>query len=180
MIPKEPRRLCYYANKNWIQRAVLLVIIGLFVMGLLSVLDEAKQRTEEQMVSLTVRNMRTGLQLAMGEALMHQRESELATWVGSNPVRWLNTAPEGYRGECSGDQRRNLAAGEWCFERDRRELVYRPRRVDQLRVAPDGSETQCERLSWQVARAPKIAANGGFVGLRIESASTCQWVSAGR
>ncbi|MBK8399765.1 hypothetical protein [Propionivibrio sp.] len=180
MIPHEPRRLGYYANKNWFQRAVLLVIIGLFVVGLLSVLDETKQRTEEQMVSLTVRNMRTGLQLAMGDALMHQREHEMASWVGSNPVRWLNTIPEGYRGECSGDQRRNLAAGEWCFERDRRELVYQPRHVDQLRVLPEGSTAQCEQLSWRVARAPKAAASGGFVGLRIESASACHWVQVGR
>ena len=183
MISHEPRRLGYYATKNWFQRAVLFVVLGLLAIGLISALGDAKEEAEKQIVELTIRNMRTGLQRAMGEALMHQREGEMASWAGSNPVRWLDSLPAGYRGECSTAESWALSGGEWCFERGRRELVYRPRNVDHLhdsKGATKGVGRQCELLSWRVARAPVSAASGGFVGLRIEVASSCEWIPAER
>ena len=125
MTPHEPRRLGYYATKKWVQHAVLFVVVGLIAVGLISALGDATEQAERQIVELTIRNMRTGMQRAMGEALMHQREGEMASWAGSNPVRWLDSPPA-------------------------------------------------------VARAPVSAASGGFVGLRIEIASSCLWVPAGR
>ena len=183
MIPHEPRRLGYYATKKWFQHAVLFVVVGLIAVGLISALGDAKEKAERQIVDLTVRNMRTGMQRAMGEALMHQREGEMASWAGSNPVRWLDSLPAGYRGECSTAESWALSGGEWCFERGRRELVYRPRNVDHLhdsKGATKGVGRQCELLSWRVARAPVSAASGGFVGLRIEVASSCEWIPAER
>jgi general secretion pathway protein G len=176
MISHEPRRLGYYAGRNWFQSAVLFVILGLFVIGLLSALNRAKEQAERQIVDLTIRNMRTGMQLAMGEALMRQREHEMASWVGSNPVQWLATSPAGYRGECSAEESRDLSGGEWCFERSRRELVYRPRRVEHLQGGEDKSQHQCSQLSWRVARTPGNEDSGGFIGLRLEAASSCHWV----
>ena len=132
MTPHEPRRLGYYATKKWVQHAVLFVVVGLIAVGLISALGDATEQAERQIVELTIRNMRTGMQRAMGEALMHQREGEMASWAGSNPVRWLDSPPAGYRGECSTAESRALSGGEWCFERGRRELVYRPRNLDRL------------------------------------------------
>ena len=183
MISHEPRRLGYYATKNWFQHAVLFVVLGLFAIGLISALSDAKEEAERQIVELTIRNLRTGLQRAMGEALMHQRESEMASWAGSNPVRWLNSLPTGYRGECSTAESWALSGGEWCFERGRRELVYRPRNSGHLRDSKEAMKAvgrRCDLLSWRVARAPVSVASGGFVGLRIEAASSCEWIPAGR
>lgn len=176
MISHEPRRLGYYAGKNWFQSAVLLLILGLVLLALLSTLNEAKEQAERQIVDLTIRNMRTGMQLAMGEALMRQREREMASWVGSNPVQWLATSPAGYRGDCSAEESGDLSGGEWCFERDRRELVYRPRQVEYLQGAEGKSQQQCSQLSWRVARTPGNEVSDGFVGLRIEAASSCHWL----
>lgn len=176
MIPHEPRTLGYYANAHWLQAATLFVVIGSMAMGLLWALSDAKERAEKLLVELTVRNMRTGMQLAMGEALMQQRAGEVASWVGSNPVLWLGSSPEGYRGECSAAESQGLSGGEWCFERERRELVYRPYRTDRLRAQPEDSGRQCEQLRWRVVRSPEGVAGGGFVGLRMEVASPCQWV----
>jgi hypothetical protein len=114
------------------------------------------------------------MQLAMGEALMQRREGEIASWAGSNPVRWLGAPPVGYRGECSAAERRGLAGGEWCFDPERRELAYRPRNAEHLRPQ------QCVQLSWRLVRAPESAARGSFVGLRLESAAVCQWIFQGR
>lgn len=176
MIPHEPRRLGYYANSHWLQAATLFVVVGSLAMGLLWALSDAKERAEKLLVELTVRNMRTGMQFAMGEVLMQQREGEMASWVGSNPVRWLGSPPGGYRGECSIEENRDLSGGEWCFQRVRRELVYRPHNADHLRALPASSGRKCRLLSWRVAGVPESMASGGFVGLRIEAASPCQWV----
>ena len=176
MIPHGPRRLGYYAGKNWFQSAVLFVVLGLFAIGLLSALNGAKEQAERQVVDLTIRNMRTGMQLAIGEALMRQRERDMASWVGSNPVQWLGTSPAGYRGECTTDESRDLSGGEWCFERTHRELVYRPRRIERLQALGEKNPRQCSQLRWRVARTPGNEDSGGFIGLRLEAASSCRWV----
>ena len=119
-----------YTHLDVYKRQVLFVVVGLIAVGLISALGDATEQAERQIVELTIRNMRTGMQRAMGEALMHQREGEMASWAGSNPVRWLDSPPAGYRGECSTAESRALSGGEWCFERGRRELVYRPRNLD--------------------------------------------------
>lgn len=175
MIPHEPRSLGYYAASHWMQGAVVLVVLGSLAMGLLRALGEMKERAEKQVVDLTIRNMRTGMQLAMGEALMQQRERDIASWVGGNPVAWLGAPPGGYRGECSEGESRGLSGGEWCFERDSRELVFRPSRLDHLRSSPDVKIGQCDQLRWRVARVSENMASSGFVGLRLEPASGCQW-----
>ena len=122
MMAHEPRSLGYYGASRWFQGAVLFVMLGALALGLLWALADAKERAEKLVVELTVRNMRSGMQLAMGEALMQQRANEIATWVGNNPVLWLGSPPDGYRGECSAAESRDLDGGAWCFERDSRQL----------------------------------------------------------
>lgn len=179
MIPQEIRRPGYHATAHRFEWAVLWVVVGLLAIGLLSALHDANERAERQAVELTIRNMRTGMQLAMGEALMQQRESEMAAWVGNNPVHWLGSDPAGYRGECSTAESRELPAGAWCFDRDRRELVYRPRHTRHLRVPSTADRDRCDVLSWRVTRVPERMASGAFVGLRLAATADCWWVLGG-
>ena len=179
MIAHVPRSPGYYTASHWLQGAVVLVLLGSLALGLLWALNDAKERAEKQVVELSLRNMRTGMKMAMGEALMRQREGEMVSWVGINPVLWLAGPPTGYRGECSAEESRNLSAGEWCFERENRVLVYRPRSSDHLRALVEGQSLECSQLSWRVTRVSESAASGGFIGLRIEAASPCRWVLEG-
>ena len=176
MKSQEPRSPGYYMDSRWLQAAVLFVLIGLLVMGLLWALSDAKARAEKQMLELVVRNMRTGMQLAMGEALIGQREGEIASWAGENPIRWLDQPPREYLGECSEEERKNLSGGQWCFEREMRDLVYRPHSGDRLQSSNEQDRRRCNELTWRVSRVPEALSRGGFVGLRIESTSPCQWV----
>lgn len=176
MIPHPPRSLGYYANSHWLQVAVLFTVLGSLVMGLLWALSDVTERAEKQVVELTVRNMKTGMQLAMGEALLHQRANEVASWVDGNPVLWLGSQPSGYRGQCSAEESRSLEGGEWCFELGNRELVYRPKNANHLRNSVGERDHQCEQLGWHVVRTSGSAASGDLVGLRIEATSSCQWV----
>lgn len=177
MIAHEPRTLGYYAASHWFQAAVVFLMLGALALILLRALNEVEEQAERQAVELTLRNMRTGMQYAMAEAIMRQRESEIAEWAGSDPTRWLEVPPAGYRGECSPEERRDLPAGAWCFERDRRELAYRPRNVKQLHGLVDGQ--QCSQLVWRVVIVGDGGGGGGLVGVRIEPASTCQWFLEG-
>lgn len=173
MMAHEPRTLGYYAASHWFQAAVVFLMLGALALILLKALNEVEGQAERQAVELTLRNMRTGMQFAMAEVLMRPRESEIAAWVGSNPMRWLEFPPDGYRGECAPQERRNLPEGTWCFESDSRELVYRPRDTKKLRSRDSGQ--QCSQLAWRVVRVADDAVKGAFGGVRIEASSPCRW-----
>lgn len=169
------RRPGYYAASHWFQGGVFLLGCAVIGSWLLAALNDAQERGEKQAIEVTVRNMRTGMQLAMGEALMHQREGEIASWVGSDPVRWLGAKPAGYVGDCSAKEASDLPPGTWCFDRERCELVYRPRNASHLHVQDAGGARPPGQLRWRVARAPESLASGGFVGLRVELVTLYKW-----
>ena len=171
-----PRNLGYYARSHWLQGSICLLLVVFVGAWLLAALGEAQERAEKLAVELTVRNFRTGMQLAMGEALMQHRESEIAGWVGSNPVRWLGAPPDGYRGECSAQEARALPGGAWCFELQGHELLYRPRNAGHLRILAGAEGRDDSRLlRWRVGRASEGVAAGGFVGLRVEIVTPYEW-----
>jgi hypothetical protein len=174
MIVPAPR-LGYYTAAHWLQGGVILLVIAALALGVLSALDDMKERAEKLGLELTLRNMRTGMQLAMVDAMMRQRAPEIATWVGGNPIAWLGSDPDGYLGACARAGRQFLPAGAWCFDEERRELAYRPRRVEHLRLRPGGGGGKCTELSWRVAPVLE-AGSSGVAGLRLEAASPCEWV----
>lgn len=151
------RGLLYFTGSRWVSLALAALLIGILAVVLLAALEEEAGQAERMAVELTVRNMRTGLQLAMGEALMQGREREIAGWAGSNPLRWLQRPPAGYGGECLAGS--FPEPGEWCFDSGRQELLYLPERV-----AAQGSEPGRPRR-WQVR---VVSAGGRGIGARVE------------
>lgn len=174
MIRATARAYDYYAGSRWLVHAVTIVAILLLAGWLLAALQEAEERAEKLMVELTWRNMRTGLQIAMGEALMSGRDKEIAGWEGSNPVRWLGSEPSGYRGECAARLAGELPKGAWCFDSGRRELVYRPRNDRHLRI--DGEAGRGKLLRWRVVAAAQEPERPGPPGLRVESVTSYSWL----
>lgn len=166
--------LGFYPGSHWMSGAVVALVIAALAAGLLNALGTAKDQAERLAVDLTVRNLRSGLQWAMAEAIFHRREPEVAAWAGTNPVRWLGSEPSGYRGECSRAERAALPARAWCFDRERHELVYRPADPGQLRRRGGGAA--CQDLAWRVLRTPESASAGVSVGLRIVATTDCDWV----
>lgn len=148
----EPRTLGYYASSNWFHGTVVFVVFGLLAIGILNALDEAMERAEEHVVAQTLRNMQMGLRLAQFQGQIHKQAVPLTAWAGQNPVQWLAAPPTGYRGECSAEESRHLSGGEWCFEVNLGELVYRPKNDRHLRWAneehPEGKDNR--RLRWKV------------------------------
>jgi hypothetical protein len=171
MIRRVERSIGYYAGSHWFQVGVLFALVGVFALWLLEELEEARERVDQQVVEMTVRSMRTGMQFAVGEALLHQnRRKIVADWAGTNPVIWLAAPPHGYRGECSVAESRMMPSRSWCFERESRHLVYRTGKTVYRWQVSDS--IGCEDLRWQVVGSTNGPASE-MAGLRIEMVKPC-------
>ena len=165
MIRQASRSLGYYTSSRWFPGVVAVVLVVVFVGWLFSALQEAQALAEKMMVEQTVQSMRTGLKVAMGEAVITLRDGEMAGWVGSNPVRWLASPPLGYSGACR--RREALEGGAWCFDDVSGELAYRPRYRQNLKLAPEDGAVERKDLRWKVVRVNMGGSGSGFAGLRV-------------
>ena len=123
--------------------AVIAVVAGIAVLAIL--VTEAE--SERLAMTLAIRNMRTGLQLAMAEKLMRGEDNSIAELAGTNPLDFIGQS----NGSGSG------VRGDWQFDARRHELVYRP----MIALAFDGRN----ELRWHIAG---ISGPGGkAAGLRL-------------
>jgi len=95
---------------------------------------------EKTAVETTVLNMRTGLRYKMTELMLHGRVPEISRLAGENPVKWLASAPSGYLGACRGVKLDAISPGSWCFDEERRELLYRINRSSHFVPGPSGEK----------------------------------------
>lgn len=172
------RRGDYYSASHWLQAGVVAVLLGIFATWLLRTLADTQERSEKLAVELTWRYMRSGLKLAVGDALLHGRAGEVSQWVGRNPSDFLAAPPPGYVGECPLSTVSGLAAGAWCFDRGRRELVYRPKRDEQLRLlgASEVGDGGAKVLRWRIVASGQPVMDGSSnIGLTVELVTPYLW-----
>ena len=141
-------------HQHGTSRSGLLTIVALAA-ALLLVLNETQATMEQAQVEILVRNMRTGLQVAIGEKLIRGEDNRLGELLAANPIGFLSRPPEGYIGESP----RPDGSGSWRFDPQSRLLEYRPRHP--------GAFGGRKELRWRLAAAGTAA--GRPVGLRLES-----------
>jgi hypothetical protein len=117
------------------------------------VVTQVRAEIELAQVDIIVRNIRTGLQIAVGERIMRGQDDRLAALLQANPLDFLGAPPVGYVGETSVPG----SPGSWRFDPVGRLLEYRP----QYPAAFGGRE----ELRWRLAAAGTVA--GRPVGLRL-------------
>ncbi len=113
--------------------AIATVLMGVFLERMLHLLATA----EREIVALTLANT---------ELALRTRVAAAPILGGPLPLDWRNRSPFGvagveaknYAGELAAVRAEALARGAWAFDRESRELVYRPRYPLGLRTA-DGS-----------------------------------------
>jgi hypothetical protein len=133
--------------------AIVVALIGVLAAALLARLAQVEREAERLEVELTVRNIRVGLQLAVGERLMRGEEDRLAELLAMSPVRFLGRVPANYA------ERPDPSAkpGSWRYDPAARRLEYRPRQPEAF-----GGRTS---LRWRLEAA---AVRGGrLTGLRL-------------
>ena len=145
---------------------VAIAIIGVFAGVLLQRVLYLQEYAEMAAMDLTVANLRTGLRYKIGELLMRDRASEIATLADENPVNWLQNDPENYLGEFDVRPETDLR-GKWYFDKTRHELVYTINNRRHFLPASDEGYA----LKWQAVRLG--AKEEGVSG----SKSTLHWVA---
>ena len=94
-------------------------VLGALLLQRVALVEEDTERTE---VDVTIRNIRTAIQLAIGERIMRGEQDRLAEVAAARPVDLLGKHPRGYVAAPAA-----TAAGEWAYDPQRRELSYQPR-----------------------------------------------------
>ncbi len=130
--------------------AIVVIIIGVASLLLAERLNHIEMEVERTEVDLTIRNIRAGIQLAVGEHVMHGEDARVAEITDASPVAFLGDLPRGFRVGAPYPE----AAGEWTYNATRRELAYRPR-------LPEAFEGR-EELRWRYER--RVAPDGRFLG----------------
>lgn len=128
-----------------LELAVTLVVIVILAGVLLRALLRYEELAEKTAMELTVRNLRSGLQWRIADALLHPGSAQLGALAGANPVSWLQRPPEGYLGEHAGTPSA-AARGGWYFDTRTRELAYRPA----LHFAFEAEPGAPVEIRWQV------------------------------
>ncbi|MCA1973916.1 MAG: hypothetical protein LDL44_13855 [Caenispirillum sp.] len=167
MIRGPERQTNPWTASRWLPLGVSAIIIASLAILLIAALRDMEERAEAMMVDMTLRNIRTGLTLAKGEAILAGREHEIPFWAGRNPTDWLAGRPADYEGDCR--DAASPAPGGWCFDAGRRELRYRPRH-DRLLRPEDQSGAGAGVLRWRAR-----AGADGMNGLSVEKVTDFSW-----
>jgi general secretion pathway protein G len=158
--------------RSILQFSVALAVIGVLAVFLLDALYDVMEQAERTVMEATIRNMDSGLRVELARRMIHGQEASIGDLVGANPVQWLEAPPVGYSGNC----RRDLTAGEWCFDAVTNEIVYRPRLVRNLEY----HDPSRSGLRWRVSTAAELAGRrGGSAAsagaIRVASTTSFAW-----
>jgi hypothetical protein len=109
-------------------------VLGALLLQRLALVEEYTERTEGD---VTIRNIRTGIQLAIGERIVRGEQDRLAEVAAASPVDLLGKHPRGFVTAPAA-----TAAGQWAYDPQGRELSYLPRRP--------GTFGDADRLRWRL------------------------------
>jgi type II secretory pathway pseudopilin PulG len=103
--------------------SVAFLIICILSATILQRLFYVQEYAEKTAMELMISNFQTALRVKVGELLIADRAKEIATLAGANPVDWLESRPENYRGALNGAPGAD-SKGQWYFDTATHELVY--------------------------------------------------------
>ena len=102
--------------------ALVVAIFGILATVLLNRLQANEGEAERTEVELTVRNIRVGVQLAIGERITRGEEARIAEVAEASPIDFLGRPPRDFNDGSLPDR-----PGQWSWDPRRRELGYLPR-----------------------------------------------------
>lgn len=135
----------------------LVVVICIVAFGATALLDRLwryQEMAEKAGMEYTMTIVRTALTLETAHALVRGGGKDLDRMAQANPMSWLSTQPPTYLGEFDGPA--PAEASGWYYDRTARQLVYKPRRSDNLEPMADGSKA----IRLRVQRAPSGRSGG--------------------
>jgi type II secretory pathway pseudopilin PulG len=151
--------------------AVFMALAGV----LLSRLQYYQEAAERADMEYTANTLKLALQLRIARDLGQQRPVNYAAVMSENPASWLEQPMKNYRGEVGQAEAALLPRGSWYFDRERRELAYRPLRDRHL--APDSEGRKEVRFQVHAVRAQagERKDDAAAVGLQFSPAEPYRW-----
>lgn len=108
-----------------IELAVMVIVIAICAVWLLNRLAFLEALAEARALDMTVRNLRIGVMVNVSTHLLEGKYDSMAAMAQSNPVGVVIEPPPGYIGALRQANEANIQSGQWYFDEDRQQLVYR-------------------------------------------------------
>ncbi|MYM26131.1 hypothetical protein GTP46_26215 [Duganella sp. FT135W] len=104
--------------------AVTVSVIGILMALLLQRIWYYQDEAEKAAVEMTVANVRAALEIKVVEAKLPGRSIDLTIFTEENPLNLLKSKPANYAGELFNPNDKDIGAGNWCFNRTDKSLIY--------------------------------------------------------
>lgn len=124
--------------------AVAVVVVGILIGLLLQRLWYYQGEAERAAVQMTVANVRTALEIKAAQAKLPGRSIDLTFLTEQNPFDLLKAKPANYAGELFSPDNDDIGAGNWCFDRTDKSLIYL------LNFGNSFRDAQTKRLKFKV------------------------------
>ncbi len=119
-----------------IELAVVVAIVAVLATAILSralfYQEEAEKVATEQMLG----TLRSALHLQIASLLVNGKTNEVTQLIDRNPMDWLAEKPKNYVGEYYTPKPGMVAAGNWYFDLQTKNLIYVVNNQEHLHTAP--------------------------------------------
>jgi prepilin-type N-terminal cleavage/methylation domain-containing protein len=140
--------------------AVVVAIIGILMAVLLTRATGYQEQAEKAAMEQLLGTLDNALHYQIADLLMAGNMGAADRLVGRNPMEWLAEKPKNYAGEYYAPQTGVVAAGNWYFDLQNKNLVYLVDNREHLHVAPGESN----KIRFQVKRVTNLSGNPGPAG----------------
>ncbi|WP_218147341.1 type II secretion system protein [Duganella sp. CF517] len=104
--------------------ASVLVIVGILTTVLLHRIWRYHGEADEAAMRVTVAHLRTALEIKVAHGKLPGGTIDLTILAEQNPFDWLKDKPANYAGEYFSPSDADIGAGNWCFDRRDKSVVY--------------------------------------------------------
>lgn len=104
--------------------AVAVMVVGVLAAVLLDRMTYYQAQAERVSLQTTVANLRSTLQIRVEQAKLPGGSLDLTMLAEENPFDWLKSKPVNYAGEYYSPSDEQIGAGNWCFDRSDKSVVY--------------------------------------------------------
>jgi general secretion pathway protein G len=148
--------------------AVAVIVVGILSGLLLQRVWYYQGQAEQAAVQLTVANVRTALEIKVTQAKLPGRSEDLTFLAEQNPLNLLKTKPDNYVGELYSPGKDDIGAGNWCFDRTDKTLIYLLNNANSF----EDSQSKLLKFKVKLLRLPhspaKPSGAPGFNGVAFE------------
>lgn len=107
-----------------IELAVVVCIVALLAAAFLSRAVFYQEQAEKVASEQIIGTLRSALHLRIADLLLHGKTTDIARLADQNPMDWLAEKPKNYVGEFYTPKPDMIAAGNWYFDLQSKNLIY--------------------------------------------------------